>query len=72
MLRRHLRVEEVSQIIILLREGYSQREVAHILTTKKSVVQRACPRHRTAGSFNRRRQGAKRKTTTREDHYIEF
>jgi hypothetical protein len=37
------------------------------------VVQRAAARHRTTGSFNRRRgQGAKRKTTAREDHYIEL
>jgi transcriptional regulator len=38
MPRRHLRVAKVSQIIILLREGYSQREVAQILNTNKSVV----------------------------------
>jgi transposase len=50
MPRRHLRVEEVPQIIILLREGYSQREVAQILNTNKSVVQRAAARHRTTGS----------------------
>jgi transposase len=65
MPRRHLRVEEVSQIIIRLREGYSQREVAQILNTNKTVVQRAVARHRTTGSFNRRRQGAKKKTTAR-------
>jgi transposase len=70
MPRRHLRVEEVSQTIILLREGYSQREVAQIL---KSVVQRAAARHRTTGSLKRKRgQGANRKTTAREDHYIEL
>jgi transposase len=62
MPRRHLRVEEVSQIIIVLREGYSQRKVAQILNTNKSVVQRAAARHRTTGSFKRRGQG-KRKTT---------
>jgi transposase len=73
MPRRHLRVEEVSQTIILLREGYSQREVAQILNTNKSVVQRAAARHRTTGSLKRKRgQGAKRKTTAREDHYIEL
>jgi transposase len=73
MPRGHLRVEEVSQIIILLREGYSQREVAQILNTNKSVVQRAAARHRTTGSLKRKRgQGAKRKTTAREDHYIEL
>jgi transposase len=72
MLWRHLRVEEVSQIIILLCEGESQREVAQILNTNKSVVQRACASNRTAGSFNRRRGQGKRKTTAREDHYIEL
>jgi hypothetical protein len=37
------------------------------------VVQRAAARHRTTGSLKRRRgQGAKRKTTAREDHYIEL
>jgi transposase len=63
----------MSQIIILPQEGYSQREVTQILNTNKSVVQRAAARHRTTGSFNRRRgQGAKRKTPAREDHYIEL
>jgi transposase len=65
MPRRHLRVEEVSQIIILLREGYSQREVAQILNTNKTVVQKAAARHRTTGRFKRRREGAKKKTTAR-------
>jgi hypothetical protein len=37
------------------------------------VVQRAAARHRTTGSFDRRRgQGGKRKTSAREDHYIEL
>jgi hypothetical protein len=37
------------------------------------VVQRAAARHRTTGSFNRRRgQGAKRKTTAKQDQYIEL
>lgn len=73
MVRRHFRAEEVSQIIILLREGYSQREVAQKLNTNKSVVQRAAARHRVTGSFKRRRgQGAKRKTTAREDRFIEL
>jgi hypothetical protein len=37
------------------------------------VVQRAAARHRTTGSFDRRRgQGAKRKTTAREDQYIDL
>jgi transposase len=49
------------------------REVAQILNTNKSVVQRAAARHRTTGSFDRMRgQGAKRITTAREDHYIEL
>lgn len=73
MPRRHCRPEEVSQIIILLREGYSQREVAEILNTNKSVVQRAAARFRNTGSFKRRPgQGAKRKTTRREDRFIEL
>jgi IS30 family transposase len=58
----------VSQIIIL-REKYSQREVAQILNTNQSVVQRTIARHRTICSFNkRRRQGANGETTAREDH----
>jgi IS30 family transposase len=62
----------VSQIIIL-REKYSQREVAQILNTNQSVVQRAIARHRTISSFNKRRgQGANGETTAREDHYIEL
>jgi hypothetical protein len=37
------------------------------------VVQRAAARHRTTGSLKRKRgQGTKRKTTAREDHYIEL
>jgi transposase len=70
MPRWHLRVEELSQIIVFLCEGYSQREVAQVLNNNKSVVQRTASRHRSTGCFNRKRgQGANRKSTTKEDDY---
>jgi hypothetical protein len=36
------------------------------------VIQRAAARHRTTASFNRRGQGAERKATAEEDHYIQL
>lgn len=65
--------DQVVEAITLLKEGFTQREVAHRLTVSQSVICRAWKRYQETGR-NTRRQGSgrKRKTTAAQDRRLQL
>lgn len=62
---------ESAQVVALLRQGISQRNVARELNLSQSSVSRVYRRYRETGSFNRRpRTSNQRATSARDDRFI--
>lgn len=69
--RRHLTEPEVAQVIQMLEDGFSQRDVAAAYGISQSVVSRLWNRFQITGRYVRRPgQGRVRCTTARQDRYI--
>ncbi|KAJ8927091.1 hypothetical protein NQ314_020486 [Rhamnusium bicolor] len=69
--RRHLSAPEVAQLVTLVQEGHTYRDVGNRLGVSSSVVSRAYNRYRETTGFDRRAgQGRRRVTTRRDDRII--
>ncbi|CAK1588668.1 unnamed protein product [Parnassius mnemosyne] len=63
--------DEATQTVTLLRQGQTQREVAHALNMSQSAVSRVYRRYQETGNFNRRRgSGTKKCTSERDARFI--
>ena len=63
----HTKVER-AQIVVLHKNGISQRQINKELSIGKSSIQKAIAKFKTAGIYgNRKKSGRPRKTTSRED-----
>lgn len=71
MPRRHLSAPQVAQIVTLVEEGYSYRQVGDRMDISSSVVSRAYNRYLETGDYQRRvGQGRRRATNPRDDRAI--
>lgn len=65
--RRHLSAPEVAQLVTLVQEGYSYRQVGDRLGVSSSVVSRAYNRYLDTNRFERRPGQGRHRVTTRQD-----
>ena len=62
---------ERAQIVILHKEGLSEREITKRISRSKTAVHQAIMRFKNFGSYkDKKRSGRSRKTTPRDDHLI--
>lgn len=67
----HTTAQKAAQVIVLIENGLSQRDVAEQLDMTRAAVRRVCQRYEETGSFHRRPgTGRKRSTTARDDRFI--
>lgn len=70
--RRELTVAERSQIVLLHSQGWSQQKIAKQMKHSRHAIQVTLKRYEETGSYeNRPKSGRKRKTTARQDRYLE-
>jgi transposase len=66
-----LNQSQVAQLVVLAQKGYTQRQLAEKFQTSQAAVYRVLQRYEETGTYTRQvGQGCKRKTSTREDHFL--
>lgn len=71
MSRRHLSQELMLRAVGMLEAGRSQREVAAAINSNQSVIRRLWQRYRLTGNTAERHSGRYRKTTQRQDRFLQ-